>query len=574
MKIPSVWIRAGFVGFLMISLFVGLTARVVNLQLGDHSRLRESYQRKVVFQTKLHGTRGRVLDRNGRVLALDEVRKNIAVDPKFVQRHNNPVLVQAALAQFLNVEPALIGTRLADTSGRRFSYLEKFVEDYRASELDDYLVENELKKGVVFEKVKTRTYPHENLLSHVIGFQNHEGVGAAGIELEWNRFLKGKGGLRVGEKDGRRHEMVSRRKVQIDPESGADVVLTVDQYLQYGVEEALEKAMSIYNADGAWAVVMDSRTGAILALASKPDFNLNEFYRAKPEQYRNQTIGATYEPGSIMKPLVFAAAMNEGMVSPDEIIDCEGGTWFYNRRPIRDYHAYGELTAADVLKKSSNIGTAKIGLRMNEALFYKYMVKFGFGKKTGVELPGEETGISHSPRAWDSLTQSRLSFGHAITVTALQMAAAINVIANDGYLVQPYIVSEVRGNDEFLLYQRKPDPRSSRVIRTDVARRMRGLMARITEDGGTGRRARFGEYQVAGKTGTAEKILPGGGYSKDQNIASFAGFFPAQNPELTIVVSVDEPKGEKRTGGSVAAPVFADIAAYAAGYLAIPPEGF
>jgi len=574
MKIPAVWIRAGIVGLLLITLFAGLTLRVVDLQLGDHSRLRQSYKRKVVFQTQLEGTRGRVLDRNGRVLALDEVRKNIAVDPKFIQRHNNPELVQAALSQFLNVEPALIGTRLADTSGRRFSYLEKFVDDHRAEELNTYLEENEIQKGVVFEKVKTRTYPHDNLLSHVIGFQNREGVGAAGIELRWNRFLKGKGGLRVGEKDGRRREMVSRREVQIDPQSGADVVLTVDQYLQYGVEEALEKAMSIYNANGAWAVVMNSRTGAVLALASKPDFNLNEFYRAKPEQYRNQNIGATYEPGSIMKPLVFAAALNEGLVVPDEVIDCENGTWFYNRRPIRDYHAYDKLTAADVLKKSSNIGTAKIGLRLNEDLFYTYMVNFGFGRKTGIELPGEETGISRSPRRWDSLTQSRIAFGHAITVTALQMAAAINVIANDGYLIQPYIVSEVRGNDGFLLYQRKPDPRGARVIRPEIAKKMCGLMARITEKGGTGWRSRFGDYEVAGKTGTAEKILPGGGYSKDQNIASFVGFFPAQNPELTIVISVDEPKGDKRTGGSVAAPVFADIASYAAGYLAIPTEGF
>jgi cell division protein FtsI (penicillin-binding protein 3) len=573
MRIQALWIRVGVVGCLLFALFVGLTLRVIDLQLGDHSRIRQSYQRKVVFRTQLQGTRGRVLDRNGRVLALDEVRKNIAVDPKFIQRHNDPALVQAALSQFLHVEPALIGTRLADTD-RRFSYLEKYVEDYRATELDAYLAENELQKGVVFEKVKTRTYPHNNLLSHVIGFQNREGVGAAGIELEMDRFLKGKGGLRVGEKDGRRHEMVSRRKVQIDPEKGADVKLTVDQYLQYGVEEALEKAMSLYNAEGAWAVVMDSRTGAVLALASKPDYNLNEFYAADQEKMRNQALGATYEPGSIMKPIVFAAALNEGLVNPDEVIDCENGTWFYNRRPIRDYHAYPELTAADVLKKSSNIGTAKIGLRMNEALFYDYVEKFGFGRKTGIELPGEEVGIFHSPRNWDSLTQSRISFGHAITVTALQMVAAINVIANDGFLAQPYIISEVRDTSGYLLYQRKPDPRGERVLRSEVAKKMCGLMARITENGGTGRRARFDDYEVAGKTGTAEKIMPGGGYSKDKNIASFVGFFPAQNPVLTIVVSVDEPKGELRTGGSVAAPVFADIAAYAAGYLAIPKEGF
>ncbi|MDA3874094.1 MAG: penicillin-binding transpeptidase domain-containing protein, partial [Kiritimatiellae bacterium] len=239
-----------------------------------------------------------------------------------------------------------------------------------------------------------------------------------------------------------------------------------------------------------------------------------------------------------------------------------------------DYHPYAELSAADVLKKSSNIGTAKIGLRMHPHTVYEYYQKFGLGRKTGIDLPGEETGILHHPRNWDSLTHSRISIGHAVTVTAMQMAAALNVIANDGKWIQPYIVSEVKANDGSLLYKRQPDPQGTRVLRSDVARKMRSLMARITEDGGTGRRARFGEYAVAGKTGTAEKVLPGGGYAKEKNIASFAGFFPAENPALTIVVSIDEPTGELRTGGSVAAPVYAEIGEYAAGYLTIPVEGF
>lgn len=573
MRIPPYWIRAGVVGLFFFSLFGGLAARVTHLQLGDHAELRSSYQRKVVFQTRLQGGRGRILDRNQRVLALDETRKNIAIDPQFIHRHNDPRRVQAALSQFLRVEPALIGTRMADKE-RRFHYLEKFVEDFRASELNAYLHENELRKGVVFEEVKTRTYPHGNLLSHVVGFENREGVGSAGIEYEMNRFLVGKGGLRVGHKDGNRLEMVSRRQVQIDPQDGADVVLTVDQYLQYGVEEVLEKAISMYNAKGAWAVVMDSRTGEVLAMASKPDYDLNTYYSASSELLRNRALGATYEPGSIIKPLVFAAALNEGMVDPDEMIDCEQGVWMHRNRPLRDYHPYGELSAADVLKKSSNIGTAKIGLRLHPHTLHTYYRNFGLGRKTGIDLPGEETGIMHHPRNWDGLTHSRISIGHAITVTAMQMAAALNVMANDGKWIQPYIVSEVRANDGSLLYKRQPDPQGTRVLRSDVARAMRRLMARITEDGGTGRRARFGEYAVAGKTGTAEKVLPGGGYAKNRNVASFAGFFPAQNPALTIVVSIDEPTGELRTGGSVAAPVFAEIGHYAAGYLAIPVEGF
>lgn len=573
MRIRAYAFRAGMVCLTFVGLFGALTARVVHLQLGEQDHLREVYKRKVVFQKTLQGSRGRIVDRNGRVLAQDEVRRHVAVDPEFIHRHNQPALVQAALSQFLNVEPALIGTRISDTQ-RRFHYLEKLVDDHRAGELDAYLREHDLDKGVVFEKVKTRTYPHGNLLSHVIGFENREGVGSAGIELEMDRFLKGKGGIRVGEKDGHRREMVNRRNVQIDPEDGAEVVLTVDQYLQYGVEEALEQAVSLYQAEGAWAVVLDVRTGAVLAMASKPDYDLNTFYQADPESRRNLNMQASYEPGSIIKPLVFAAALNEGLVDPAEMIDCENGTWFHRNRPLRDFHPYGELTAQDVLKKSSNIGTAKIGLRMSPQKLYGYLEAFGFGSRTGIDLPGEETGIFHSPASWDSLTHSRVSIGHAITVTALQMAVAINVIANDGRWVQPYLVSEVRTKDGHLLYQRRPVWGTRQVLKPETARQMRTIMARLTEDGGTGRRARFEGYQVAGKTGTAEKILPGGGYSKDKNIASFAGFFPAENPVLTIVVSVDEPKGDLRTGGSVAAPVFREIAKYASGYLAIPPEGF
>jgi cell division protein FtsI/penicillin-binding protein 2 len=274
-----------------------------------------------------------------------------------------------------------------------------------------------------------------------------------------------------------------------------------------------------------------------------------------------------------MKPIVFAAALNEGLVDPTEIIDCENGRWIHRRRSLEDYHPYAELSAADVLKKSSNIGTAKIALRMQEKTMYAYLQAFGFGAPTGMDLPGEERGILHPPHRWDSLTHSRMSIGHAVTVTCLQMAVAINVIANDGRRVNPYLVKEVRAKNGELLYMRQPDE-GVQVITPLTARRMRHLMARITESGGTGRRARFDDYVVAGKTGTAEKIEAGGGYSKTRNRASFAGFFPAHNPALTIVVTVDEPTGDRRTGGVVAAPVFRDIARYAAGYLGIPPEGY
>ncbi len=563
--------RAVFLGLCILFLFGALVSQVVHLQLGDQTERRAKYRQRKIFRKELAGRRGRVMDRNGRVLALDVGMRHIAVDSRYIHRHGDPLAVQTALARFLQMEPAAVGARFSNPE-RQFEYVSKFVGEREAMELEAYLVENAIKRGVVLEEVSNRTYPHGSLLSHVLGFANREGRGAAGVEWAMDRFLRGQGGLRVSEKDGHRREMVSRRSVQIDAAHGADVRLTIDQYLQYAVEEALLEAMRDTGALGAWAVVLESRTGAVLAMASKPDYDPNAFHSASPEDMRNRCLGMVYEPGSILKPLVFAAALNEGLVHPEESIDCEQGVWMYRRRPMRDFHAYARLSAADVLKKSSNIGTAKIGLRLSESLFYDYMRAFGIGLPTGVELPGEESGIFHPPRRWDGLTQSRVSIGHSVSVTAMQMAVSLNVIANDGVLLRPYLIRDVVDARGHVLFRQEPKPMGQAVLRPEVAKTMRGLMARITESGGTGRRAAIEGYEVAGKTGTAEKIIDGK-YSDTQNIASFAGFLPARNPAITIVVSIDEPQGQFRTGGVVASPVFRRIGEEAIRYLGIPPEG-
>jgi cell division protein FtsI (penicillin-binding protein 3) len=564
--------RAIFLGLCVLGLFGVLVVQVVHLQLGDQTERRAKYRQRKIFRQELAGRRGRVMDRNGRVLALDVGMRHIAVDARYIHRHGDPLAVQMALARFLKMEPAAVGSRLANPD-RQFEYVSKYVGERQALELDAFLQENSLKRGVLLEEVSNRTYPHGSLLCHVLGFANREGLGAAGIELAMDRYLKGQGGLRVSEKDGHRREMVSRRSVQIDATNGADVRLTIDQYLQFAVEEALRNAMELSGAKGAWAVVLESRTGAILAMASKPDYDLNSFYDAPEETMRNRCLGMVYEPGSIIKPLVFAAALNEGLVNPNEMIDCEQGVWIFRKRPLRDFHAYAQLTAADVLKKSSNIGTAKIGLRLSERKFYDYMRAFGIGHPTGVELPGEEGGIFSPTQKWDSLTQSRVSIGHSVSVTAMQMAVSMNAIASDGQVLRPYLIHEVVDAKGSVLFRQEPEPMGQAVIRPDVAKKMRELMARITEPGGTGRRAAIEGYEVAGKTGTAEKII-NGQYSDTKNIASFAGFLPARNPVITVVVSIDEPQGEYRTGGVVAGPVFRQIGEEAIRYLGIPPEGF
>lgn len=575
MKHAPMILRLSLIGLFFLALFGGLAARMAHLQLGDHTELRLAYQRRVIFRQELRGVRGRVFDRNGRVLALDEGRRHIAIDPSFIHAHNqnDPRQIQQALSAFLRVEPAFIGARLAETD-RRYAVLERFVEERRAEELQEYLRANALGRGVILETVNTRSYPHRNLLSHVLGFVNRESMGSAGIELSMNRFLEPREGLRVSEKDGRRREMVSRRSLQIDPTDGADVVLTIDQYLQHGVEEALERGIEEFNAKGGWAVVMDVKTGAILAMASKPDYDPNEFNRANPEHMRNRNIIGSYEPGSIFKAIVIAAALNDGLVDLNEVIDTHHGVWIHRNRPLRDFHPYARLTVPETVAKSSNIATAKIALRMEPMRMYDYLRAFGFGMRTGVDLPGEEAGIMHHPSRWDSLTHSRMSIGHSVNVTALQMTAAMNAIANGGVLMRPYLIREVRNSAGEILFRRLPEEAGPPVIRPETARVMRDLLVGVTEPGGTGRRTAIPGYRVAGKTGTAQKTLPGGGYADRLNVASFVGFLPADNPAVTILVSIDEPVGERRTGGAVAAPVFREIAEYAIRYLAIPPEGF
>lgn len=565
--------RAVTCGLLFITLFGGLAARIAHLQLGEHSELRQAYQRRIQFRRELRGMRGRVLDRNDRILAMDEGRRHVAVDPSFISRHNDPQRLQQALAAFLHVDPGFIGARLAETE-RRYSVLEQFVEEYRAEELAEYLHSNSMRRGVVLESVNTRTYPHGSLMSHILGFVNREGMGSAGIEQTMHRFLEAREGLRVGEADARRRELVARRQVQIDATDGADVVLTVDQFLQDGVEQALDRGIERFNAIGGWALVLDVRTGEVMAMASRPDFNPNAFYRADREAFRNRNVTGSYEPGSIFKALVFAAALNEGLVDLDEVIDTENGLWIHRGRPLRDFSRHAFLTAREVVHKSSNIGTAKIAMRMSPQTFYDYMRAFGFGARTGIELPGEESGIMHPPARWDGLTFSRMSMGHAVNVTAIQMAAGMNALANDGVLMRPWIVREVRSPSGEVLYRGHPQEAGPPVVSRETAHVMRDVLAGATRPGSTGRFAAVPGFEIAGKTGTAQKVLPGGGYADRKNIASFVGFFPAKNPMFTVLVSIDEPTGERRTGGAVAAPIFREIAEHIIAYYGLPPEGF
>lgn len=556
------------IALIMLGLFAlwsGLAYRLVKLHLGSNEELRKRVARIRTVEKKILVGRGRILDANGSVLALDLPAYHVCVDPQRIMEKGHAYFVGFHLGRLLELPPAMIFDRLG-RPGRRFEYIKQFVPDDTAR-----LLHRMQLTGVFFEDATQRHYPKNALMCHVLGFSNVEGIGSAGVELRMDSLLKGREGLRITERDGLKREVYMRRSLEIAPQEGADVYLTLDQNIQYRVECVLDAVIENFQARGAWAIVQRVRTGEILAMASRPAFDLNQYRDATEEQLLNRCIGYTYEPGSTFKIAVIAAALNEGTVTPETVFDCENGRWFYKGKILRDFHPYGKLTVADILKKSSNIGAAKIAMTLGEQRLEHYLREFGVASKTGIDLPGEESGVLRPSRQWTSLSITRIPMGHEVTVTALQMLNIACAIANDGFRMRPSVVQKVvdaRGNTVKTF---APEV-MAHPIREDTARLMCRLMTRATEEGGTGTRARVSGYTVAGKTGTAQKVLPTGGYSETANVSSFVGFLPAERPEIGIIVVVDEPRSAQRTGGYVAAPAFSEIASQVVRYLAIPPS--
>ena len=551
----------------MISVLFCLSLRIVYLHAGSYRRQWKRMRKTRRFEKDLKIGRGKILDCNGNILALNLVKKEICADPSVVVSNNSVTAVASFIGGCIDIDPAAIIARL-NRPGSRFAFLcgyGRTIENRNAETIARMNF-----PGVFFNDVLVRTYPRGSSMCHVLGYVNLEGEGSAGVEQRWNSYIRGVPGLVISEMDGRRRELYNRRYLEIKPRAGATIKLTLDQYVQYIVEQALDCAMEEHGARAAWAIVERVRTGEILAMANRPAYDLNCFRKSKPEQMRNRCISNIYEPGSTFKVAVVAAALNAGVVTTSQVFNCENGRWIYKGRPLRDYHPYDKLCVADIIKKSSNIGAAKIALCLGNERIYKYLKAFGIGRLTGIELPGEEAGILRPVTKWSSLTPTRIAIGHEVAVTALQMLGVVCAIANDGFLMKPYVVDQVLSADGRVLFQQNPVV-MGRSVRRDTADVMKKLLVRVVEAGGTGRRASVAGYTVAGKTGTAQKVIAGG-YSDVLNVASFVGFLPAEDPRLAIIVVVDEPRKSVRTGGTVAAPVFKKIAEQSVRYLDILPK--
>ncbi len=556
-----IW-RTTLVAVALLAVWMGLAVRLGYLHLGGNESLKERVRRMRTVEEKILVGRGRILDRNEQLLALDLPVQNICVDPVVVLSNGQAKAVSAQLSRVLGLPPGEVWDRV-NRPGRRYEPVARLVREEIATQVERLRL-----PGVFFEPQTTRYYPHDSMGCHVMGFSNKEGVGSAGIEQRWDPYLKGRPGLRQSERDGRRHEIYTHRTLEIAPQEGADVYLTIDQNIQYFVEKALDAAMTNFHPEAAWAIVEEVRTGNILAMASRPAYDLNGYNKTAADTRLNRAVGVNFEPGSVFKVGVVAAALNEGLVATNDLFDCENGMWFFAGRPLKDFHPYGTLDVTGILRKSSNIGAAKIAVMLGPERLHRYLKSYGLGRPTGIEVPGEESGILNPAEKWAKVDITRIAMGHTVAVTALQMLNVLCCIGNDGFLMKNHLVRKVVDKNGAVLLENKPEA-LARPITERTAALMRQMLTEVTREGGTGTRASIKGYNVAGKTGTAEKIVDGH-YVENANVSSFMGILPAERPEIGIIVVLDNPQ-PLRTGGVTAGPVFAKIAEPVARYLDIRP---
>jgi cell division protein FtsI/penicillin-binding protein 2 len=411
-------------------------------------------------------------------------------------------------------------------------------------------------KGIGFIKESRRSYHNGYLASHVIGFAGLDNAGLDGVELYYDKYLKGEAGWAVFLRDARQKRLDLQEKMVL-PKDGYDLVLTIDEVIQYIAERELDKAFKLYHARGASIIVMDPHTGAILALANRPTFDLNGFTKADLDAKRNRSITDLFEPGSSFKIVTASAALEEKKVVEEDKFFCENGSYKFGPHILHDHRPHATLSFREVIEQSSNIGTAKVAQILGQDLLYRYIRLFGFGAKLGIDLPGEISGMAKEPRFWSKISIVIIPIGQEVGVNALQMAAAVSVIANGGQLMKPYIVKEIRDKYGETIKQFRPSM-IRKVISIDTAERVKKILMGVIENG-TGKLAKLPGFSAGGKTGTAQKLEPNGLYSHNKFVASFIGFAPVEDPAIAIVVIVDQPH-PYYFGGVVAAPVFKNVA--------------
>ncbi|MDD5218560.1 MAG: penicillin-binding protein 2 [Candidatus Omnitrophica bacterium] len=545
------------------ALFLLITSELLQLTVIRRPVLQELAQKQHHLRIVIPPMRGKILDRYGKEFATSLKVPSVYAIPRLIGRDRREELADK-LSKILKMDYPFILERLS--RDKAFIWLRRKVSFEQAEKIRD-LKDSAL--GIVDEY--RRFYPQGTSLAQILGFADIDNRGIEGVELTLNRELEGRPGLRCTKRDAFGREIKAFEMKLIPAVDGNSVYLTVDQYLQYIVETALDRAYIKWKAKGAAAVLMEAKTGKILAIANRPSFDPNQYEASTADSRRDRAITDMYEPGSIFKIVTASAAINENKVTLDMPFNCENGKYRYGSRILHDVHAYGMLTFSEVIIKSSNIGVTKVAALLKPDLLYRYIKLFGFGAATHVDLPGEAPGFIRAPAQWSKTSPFNIPMGQEVQVTLLQMVTAMGVIANGGHLVTPYIISRIEDQAGVVLKEKKPVIKRQ-VLRPEVAAQMQNILVRAVEEG-TGKSARIDGIAVGGKTGTAQKILSNGkGYSHSNFMSSFVGFGPAEDPQLILAVVVDDPK-PLYYGGTVAAPVFKEViqaALFAIGY--VSPE--
>lgn len=540
-------------GFLLITGV--LWVRLFWLQVLEPNHWVSLARRQHLQVLELAPTRGDILDRSGRPLAVSIRLTSVFADPRHMK---DPKTAARRLGAVLQMPVPELEAKFLEKH-RGFVWVARRIPNQKAAQIRRMRL-----PGVHLMMEHQRVYPQGYLASHVVGFAGLDSRGLEGLELAYEPILKGQPGWRWLWRDARRRPTGVWEPPTVAPRDGLQLVLTLDTAIQFIAERELDQVWRQARAHSASIVVMDPMTGEILALANRPTFDPNNFKAVPPEARRNRVLTDTFEPGSVFKIVTAAVALAKRAVRLNERFYCENGAYPVAGRILHDHHPHGWLTFHEVITQSSNIGTAKVAIRLGPDLIYQGMKAFGFGQPTGVGFPGEVGGVAKHPSQWSRPSITAIPMGQEVTVTALQLAQAISVVANGGFLMRPWLVREIRNSSGQVVQTFGPKVRR-RVIDAEIADQLKGILADAVE-AGTGRLAQVPGFRAAGKTGTAQKVEPNGTYSHSRFVASFIGFVPVENPRLAIAVVVDEPRGSY-FGGVVSAPVFKRVATDALAYL-------
>jgi cell division protein FtsI (penicillin-binding protein 3) len=534
-------------------------SRLVNLQWQRSEELSEKAQRQYQHRIVLNPKRGTIFDRHGRILAISVDAPSVYVVPEDVDDAH----ALAETLQPLLEKPAAELERLLQLDSS-FVWLRRKI----TPELKDEIKSLEL-PGIHFVTESKRVYPAGRLAGHVIGFAGMDNDGLAGLEHKYDSYLRGRSGLMIGIRGAKRGYMFSAGKVVKAPTGGYDVRLTLDGAVQFVVEEELKAAVERTSSKSGIIVVMDPYTGAILAMATYPDFDPNDFAEASADALKNRAVINAYEPGSTFKIVTASAALRSGLVGMEQVFNCGNGRIDLNGHTIRDHKPFGDLSFRSIIENSSNIGAIKVGIRIGSNRLYEMASRFGYGTGTGIDLPAENPGVLRPVSRWSELSIGAISIGQEVSANPVQILLMAAAVANGGYRVRPFVVDSVVGPDGEVIYQ--ADPWSEKILDDASIARLRELTAGVVLRG-TGKQAAIPGVAVAGKTGTAEKADPRTGYIPGAYVASFIGYFPADEPRVAMICLLDEPVGEYY-GGQVAAPLFSAVGSRILRAMEIMPAG-